>query len=151
MDANLFAGRAEFVSVALGEQQFAIDIMAVREIRGWTASTPLPNAPAYFRGMINLRGVILPVLDLRARLGLGRAEVAASSVVVVVQIDGREVGLLVDAVCDILQIDEADIQPTPEIGSAEVHEFVRGVVSSETGICSLLRLDRLAPAVAEAA
>ena len=151
MDASVFAGRAEFVSVALGEQQFAIDIMAVREIRGWTASTQLPHAPAYFRGMINLRGVILPVLDLRARLGLGLADVAASSVVVVVQLEGREVGLLVDAVCDILQIEDADIQPTPEIGSAAVHEFVRGVVSSEAGICSLLRLDRLLPPLAQAA
>lgn len=141
----------EFVAVALGDQQFAIDIMSVREIRGWTTSTPLPKSPDFVRGMINLRGVILPVLDLRARLGLGTSEVGASSVVVVVQVAGREAGLLVDAVCDILQVDETAIQPTPDVGSPEAREFVRGLVTTGDGICSLLRLDSLAPSPAEAA
>lgn len=154
MDAIDFGGRGErleMIAVALGDQQFAIDIMSVREIRGWTASTPLPRSPAYFRGMINLRGQILPVLDLRARLGLGTSEVGAASVVVVVRVDAREVGLLVDAVCDILQVEESAIQPTPEVGAPQVHEFVSGVVSNEAGICSVLRLDRLLPTMADAA
>jgi purine-binding chemotaxis protein CheW len=93
---------AELITVRIGDQQFAIDIMSVREIRGWAASTPLPHAPAYVRGMINLRGVILPVVDLGARLGLAPTSAGRFSVVVVAEIDGRQIGLLVDAVCDIL-------------------------------------------------
>jgi purine-binding chemotaxis protein CheW len=142
---------AELVTVTVGEQQFAIDIMCVREIRGWTASTPLPNAPAHFLGMINLRGVILPVLDLGARLGLGPSLIGRSSVVIVVQIGSRQVGLLVDAVCDILRVTDGMIQPPPEIGVPQVHEFVEGVMTTEEGIISLLALSGILPPEAIAA
>lgn len=135
----------ELISVLIGDQQYAIDIMSVREIRGWTSSTPLPNSPAYVLGMINLRGVILPVVDLGARLGLGAATPGASSVVVVAQIGDREVGLLVDAVCDILNVTEGLLQPPPDVGEAAVREFVRGVMTIDTGIVSLLSLGTVLP------
>jgi purine-binding chemotaxis protein CheW len=135
----------ELVTVAVGAQQFAIDIMSVREIRGWTESTPLPNAAAHFLGMINLRGLILPVIDLRARLGLGRADVARSSVVVVVQIGARQVGLLVDGVCDILIVREGMIQPTPQVGAGSAANFVQGVMTTDQGIIGLLALDHVVP------
>lgn len=137
---------AELVTVAIGEQQFAIDIMSVREIRGWTASTPLPNAPSHFLGMINLRGSILPVVDLGARLGLGATAADRSSVVIVVQIGSRQVGLLVDAVCDILALSDGMLQSPPDIGAPEVNEFVAGVMTTEHGIVSLLCLDNILPA-----
>jgi purine-binding chemotaxis protein CheW len=130
----------ELVTVAVGEQQFAIDIMSVREIRGWTRSTPLPNAAAHFLGMINLRGVILPVIDLRACLGLGATEVARSSVVVVVQSGERQVGLLVDGVCDILRVTDGLIQPPPDMGSDGAQDLVSGVMTTDQGIISLLAL-----------
>jgi len=135
----------ELISVLIGDQQYAIDIMTVREIRGWTSSTPLPNSPPYVLGMINLRGVILPVVDLGARLGLGVATPGASSVVVVAQIGEREVGLLVDAVCDILNVTEGLLQPPPDVGEAAVREFVRGVMTIDSGIVSLLALDNVLP------
>jgi purine-binding chemotaxis protein CheW len=137
---------AELVTVAIGEQQFAIDIMSVREIRGWTASTPLPNAPSHFLGMINLRGSILPVVDLGARLGLGATAADRSSVVIVVQIGTRQVGLLVDAVCDILALSDGMMQAPPDIGAPEVNEFVAGVMTTDHGIVSLLCLDNILPA-----
>ena len=99
-----------------------------------------------------MRGAILPVTDLRARLRLGVAEVDRSSVVVVVQVEQRQLGLLVDAVCDIIQVTEGLIQPTPDVGGGDECEFVNGVMSMDEGIISLLRLEAIAPpAIAEAA
>jgi len=115
----------ELVTVAVGSQQFAIDIMSVREIRGWTQSTPLPNAASHFLGMINLRGLILPVIDLSARLGLGPSKLAPSSVVVVVQ------GM---------------IQPTPDVGAGAEANLVQGVMTTDQGIIGLLALDHVVPA-----
>jgi purine-binding chemotaxis protein CheW len=135
----------ELVTVAVAAQQFAIDIMSVREIRGWTQSTPLPNAAAHFLGMINLRGLILPVIDLSACLGLGPTNATPSSVVVVVQIGARQVGLLVDGVCDILIVREGMIQPTPDVGAGAAGHFVQGVMTTDQGIIGLLALDHIVP------
>ncbi len=137
---------AELISVRIGDQAYAIDIMAVREIRGWTAATPLPHAPPHVLGMMNLRGAILPVIDLGARLGLGPAEPNSSSVVVVAQIGEVQMGLVVDAVSDILTVTEGLIQPAPDVGSGESAAFVAGVMTTETGIVSLLSLDQVQPA-----
>jgi purine-binding chemotaxis protein CheW len=136
---------AEFISVAIGQNQYAIDIMSVREIRGWTASTPMPHAPAHVLGMINLRGLVLPVVDLGACLGVGAAVPTASSVVVVIQIDTRQVGLLVDAVCDIIAAGAGALQPPPDVDGGRVKAFVRGVMTTEHGIVSVLTLDRILP------
>ena len=147
--ANLPAPGAELISVSIGGQLYAIDIMQVREIRGWNASTPLPHAPDHVLGMINLRGVILPVVDLGARLGLGKATPGPSSVVMVAQVGDRQFGLLVDAVCDIVQVTEGLMQAPPDVG-ANVRDFVAGVMSLDQGIVSLLSLDNLLPATSEA-
>jgi purine-binding chemotaxis protein CheW len=136
---------AELIMVQIGEQRFAIDITSVREIRGWAPCTPLPHAPAYVHGMINLRGVILPVIDLGARLGLAGTTPSAASVVVVAEIHGRQVGLLVDAVCDILLLKENMLQDPPEVGVAAVREFVQGVMAIDSGIVSLLGLEEVLP------
>ncbi|MBS0363355.1 MAG: chemotaxis protein CheW [Proteobacteria bacterium] len=135
----------ELIVVEIGGQRFAIDIMSVREIRGWSASTRLPQAPAHVLGMINLRGSVLPVVDFCSRLGLGENEPNAASVVIVTEIGERMVGLLVDAVCDILTLGEGMLQPTPEVGAPGVHDFVRGVITSSDGIITLLSLDKVIP------
>jgi len=102
---NVKAGQ-ELIVVEIGGQRFAIDIMSVREIRGWCASTRLPQSPAHVLGMINLRGSVLPVIDFSSRLGLGDSAPNAASVVIVAEIGDRLVGLLVEAVCDILTLGE---------------------------------------------
>jgi purine-binding chemotaxis protein CheW len=135
----------EIIVVEVCGQQLAIDIMHVREIRGWVASTRLPHAPTYVLGMVNLRGQVLPVIDFGARLGLGKTEPCTSSVVIVVEINGGLVGLLVDAVCDILTLSDDMLQPPPEVGDPKVREFVRGVVTVSDGIISLLSLDHVLP------
>lgn len=136
---------AELVTVAIGGQHFAVDIMVVREIRGWTTSTPLPHSPPYVLGMINLRGAVLPVVDLGERLGLRQCARDSSSVVIVAQIEGREVGLLVDEVCDILTVRENMIQDAPDVGSGVVDDFVRGVITTDDMVVTLLTLDGVLP------
>ncbi|MDZ4374602.1 MAG: chemotaxis protein CheW [Phenylobacterium sp.] len=135
----------ELIIVEIAAQQFAIDIMSVREIRGWTASTRLPHAPTHVLGMINLRGQVLPVVDFAARLGLAESVPQTSSVVIVTEIGDRLVGLLVDAVCDILTLGEGMLQPPPELGDAAVREFVRGVITQADGIITFLSLDAVIP------
>ena len=135
---------SELICVSIGEHLYAIDIMQVREIRGWTASTPLPHAPPHVLGMINLRGAILPVIDLGSLLGVGETAVSASSVVMVAQIGENQVGLLVDAVCDILTVAENSLQEPPNVGD-RVRDFVAGVMTTEQGIVTLLSLDHVMP------
>ena len=112
----------ELIIVDIGGQQVAIDIMSVREIRGWSASTRLPQSLAHVLGMINLRGSVLPVIDFSSRLGLGDSEPNAASVVIVTEIGDRLVGLLVDAVCDILTLGDGMLQPWLDVGAPRVHE-----------------------------
>ncbi len=116
----------ELIAFRIGQQEFCVDIMAVREIRGWSAATPLPRAPGYVRGVINLRGAVLPIVDLAGRLGFANAEPTARHVIIVAQIGTQQVGLLVDAVSDILTVAEGTVQPTPDVASELVKTFVRG-------------------------
>jgi purine-binding chemotaxis protein CheW len=141
----------ELIVVEIHSQRFALDIMSVREIRGWIATTRLPQAPDHVLGMINLRGSVLPVIDFSTRLGLGPSEPSAASVVIVAEVDDRVAGLLVDAVCDILTLGEGMLQPVPDVGDARVHDFVRGVITTDTGIVTLVALDCVLPPVKELA
>ena len=112
------AGRPrELISFRIGAQEFCVDIMAVREIRGWTAATALPQSPSFVRGVINLRGAVLPIVDLAARLGFENTDASDRHVIIVAQIGAQMVGLLVDAVSDILTVTDDAIQPTPDVAS----------------------------------
>lgn len=151
MGEDKHAFPAELVSIRVGGQMFALDIMTVREIRGWTSSTPLPHAPDYVLGMINLRGAVLPVLDLSARLGLPSRTPDASSVIIVAELGGRAVGLVVDAVCDIITITPDQVQPAPALSDRMDVDFVRGVITLGDEIVTLLDLDMALPETAQAA
>jgi purine-binding chemotaxis protein CheW len=105
--------RSDFISFAIGDEQYGVDIMAVREIKGWSTVTHLPNQPDYVRGLLNLRGVMVPIIDLRCRFGQGNTETTALHVVIIVQIDGRQVGLLADRVLDIVSFEPSQVQPVP--------------------------------------
>jgi purine-binding chemotaxis protein CheW len=137
--------RRELISFRIGEQEFCVDIMAVREIRGWTPATPLPQSPPYICGVINLRGAVLPIMDLSARLGFSTAVTSARSVIIVVKVGERMIGLLVDAVSDILMITDDMLQVAPDVACDRVRSFVRGLISIESRMISLIALDRLLP------
>jgi len=143
------SGLRELIAFRVGAQEFCINVMAVREIRGWTAATRLPRAPSYIRGVINLRGAVLPIIDLAVRLGLPAAEPHARNVIIVVQIAHQQIGLLVDAVSDILTTRDENIQPAPDVSSDLVRDFVKGLVPVEGRMISLLALENLLPAEVE--
>jgi purine-binding chemotaxis protein CheW len=145
---ELAPGR-ELIVVEIQGQRFALDIMSVREIRGWIATTRLPQAPDHVLGMINLRGSVLPVIDFSTRLGLGPSEPNTASVVIVAEVDDRVAGLLVDAVCDILTLGEGMLQPVPDVGDDRVNDFVRGVITTDAGIVTLVALDCVLPPAKE--
>ncbi|WP_395646732.1 chemotaxis protein CheW [Terricaulis sp.] len=135
----------ELISFRIGDQEFCLDIMAVREIRGWTVATPLPHSPPFVRGVINLRGAVLPIIDLKARLGLGEAQPSARSVIIVVNIGRRLVGLLVDAVSEILAADISTVQPMPAVGCDVVSRFLRGILPVDGRMISWVALDGIIP------
>jgi purine-binding chemotaxis protein CheW len=135
----------ELVAFSVGGQEFCIDVMSVREIRGWAPVTPLPHAPAYVRGLMNLRGTVLPIVDVGARLGLAQTETPLRRVIVVVWIDAQLVGLLVDAVLDILTVSPDALQPTPDVGCETIEPFVTAVLTVEERMVCLLALKNLLP------
>ncbi|WP_395665406.1 chemotaxis protein CheW [Methylocella sp.] len=138
------AGRArELIAFRVGAQEFCVDIMSVREIRGWTPATALPHAPGFVRGVVNLRGAVLPIVDLAARLGFPPAEPTPRHVIIVAQIGRQLVGLLVDAVSDILSVREEQLQPTPDVASEAARSFVRGVLAVERRMISRIALDHV--------
>jgi len=139
------AARRELISFRIEQQEFCVDIMSVREIRGWTPATPLPRTPSFMKGVINLRGAVLPIIDLGARLGLSTSEPTARHVIMVVSVGDRTVGLLVDAVSDILDLTDDLVQPTPDVASDQVKSFVKGIFAVDGRMISVIEIDRLLP------
>ena len=135
------AANSELIAFRLGQQEFCVDIMSVRDIRGWTPTTPLPHSSAYVKGVINLRGAVLPVVDLAARLGFPSAEPSARHVIIITQVGSQTIGLLVDAVSDILTVNANAIQATPNVASELARVFTRGVIAMEGRMISLIALD----------
>jgi len=131
----------EFLSFCVGQQEYTVDIMSVREIRGWTVATPLPHSPPYVRGVINLRGTVLPIVDLALRLGLDPVEATERNVIIVVQCREETVGLLVDAVSDILALSTDDLQSPPEMAADAHQSFVSALTVVEGRMIRLLDLD----------
>jgi purine-binding chemotaxis protein CheW len=138
-------GMKELISFRIGTQEFCVDIMAIREIRGWTAATALPQSPSFVKGVINLRGAVLPIVDLASRLGFESTEASDRNVIIVADIGGQVVGLLVDAVSDILTVTDDVIQPTPDVASDTAKTFVRGLIAMEGRMISLIGLERVLP------
>ena len=140
------AGReCELITFRIGAQEFCVNIMTVREIRGWTPATPLPRSPLFVRGVINLRGAVLPIIDLAARLGFEPTQPSQRHVIIVAQVAHQVIGLLVDAVSDILTVNDDVIQPPPEVASEMVRTFVQGLLAIDGRMVSLISLDHVLP------
>ncbi len=140
---NLIEGSRELIAFRVGDQEFCVNVMSVREIRGWTQATPLPHAPHYVMGVINLRGAVLPIVDLSMRLGMKPAEPTQRHVIIVAQVKSKVIGLLVDAVSDILTVADENIQPTPEISSDLEKQYARGILAIENRMICLIELGAL--------
>jgi len=138
------AGRlSQFVSFAIGDDQYGVDIMAVREIKGWSQVTHLPAQPDYMRGVLNLRGVMVPIIDLRCRFGQGMTEATPLHIVIVVQIGARHVGILADRVLDIVSFNPSQVQPVPRVEGGARSDFLSGLMTIETGMIALIDLSHL--------
>lgn len=133
----------QIVCFTIGPQSFGIAIGTVREIRAWSAPTALPNAPGFVRGVINLRGTIVPILDLRARFNQGQTEPTKAHVVIVVQVGQRLAGMLVDAVSDIVKVTADEIREVPDIGGAETRECLDGLIAAEGRMIALVSAERI--------
>jgi purine-binding chemotaxis protein CheW len=136
-------GNTEFISFAIGNDQYGVDIMAVREIKGWSEITHLPKQPEYVRGVLNLRGVIVPIVDLRCRFGQGVTEATPLHVVIIVQIDQQLVGLLADRVLDIVSFEASKVQPVPRTATNAEVEFLSGLVTVDNAMIALIDLGNL--------
>ena len=137
------ADLVEIIDFAVGEAQYGIDIMAVREIKEWSPVTHLPKQPNYVRGVLNLRGIMVPVIDLRCYFGEGLTEPTPTHIIVVVQIDNRQVGLLADRVLDIVSFARGKIQPVPRTAQGINTDFLTGLVTLDDTMIALIDLDKL--------
>ncbi|MBB6186218.1 chemotaxis protein CheW [Rhodanobacter sp. MP7CTX1] len=133
----------QYLTVNLADEEYGIDILAVREIRGWTPVTRIPQAPGYVLGVLNLRGAIVPVLDLRLRFGLTREEYSGTTVTVIITVASRLFGIVVDAVSDVLDVEQNHVRPVPDMGTAVDTEYLKGLTSIGERMVLLLDADKL--------
>ena len=133
----------EVLVFVLGGQEYAVDILKVQEIRGYEKVTPIPAAPAYLKGVVNLRGVIVPVIDLRMKFGMAEPRYDAFTVVIVLRIAGRVVGAVVDAVSDVLQLAASEVKPAPSLGSVVDASFIAGLATQSGRMILILDIEKL--------
>jgi len=141
--AGLSSDGSQFLTFSLGEELYGVDILRVQEIKGYTAVTKIPNTPAHIKGVLNLRGTIVPIVELRTKFGLPTIDYTMFTVIVVVVVQDKVMGLVVDAVSDVLDIEAKDIQPAPEFGNKVDVTFLKGIGKSGEKLVSLLDIDRL--------
>lgn len=144
-------GGTEYLSFGLAGSEYSVEIMSVREIRSWTRTTSLPHSPNYVRGVINLRGTVLPVIDLALRLGLPANEPEDRNVIIVVDVNDRTIGLRVDAVSDILSLAPDQIQAPPDMATGPGAQFVKALTILDDRMVRILDLSHILPSNGEAA
>jgi purine-binding chemotaxis protein CheW len=142
-DASVAASRTELVSFAIGDEQYGVDIMAVREIKEWSSVTRLPEQPDYVRGVLNLRGAIIPIIDLRCGFGQGHTDATPMHIIIIVQIEDRQVGLLADRVLDIVAFEADKVQKVPTVANDQRSGALSGLVTVEGAMIALIDLANL--------
>jgi purine-binding chemotaxis protein CheW len=137
----------QFLTFIMADEEYGVDILAVKEIRNWDSATPIPKAPDHVRGVINLRGTIIPIIDLRQCFGMKAIEYGPLTVVLVLQVETerghRELGIVVDAVSDVYALDQNEIKPAPDMGEKLNTSFIKGLASIEEKMVILLNIERL--------
>ncbi len=136
-------GALEIIAFMLSEQQFAVRTTSIREIRGWAPVTPLPHTPPEVVGVMNLRGTVIPIIDLACKLGMPPAEASERSAIVVTSVKGRTIGMMVDRVSDILTVSAADLQPVPAAAGLATTGFAEGIFARDKVMICFLNLDAI--------
>lgn len=138
----------QYLTFCLGDEHYGVDILQVTEIRGWEAPTLIPNALDYVKGVINIRGVIVPIVDLRLRFSVGNPDYLPTTVVIVLTVDSEQgsctMGFVVNSVSDVLNADDDEIQKAPEFGTSISGEYIDGLVNTGDNIVTLLNIQQLA-------
>lgn len=137
----------QYLTFCLADEHYGVDILSVTEIRGWEEPTLIPNSPPHVKGVINLRGVIVPIIDLRIRFQIGEADYTPTTVVIVLAVNSATVkctmGFVVDAVSDVLNADAADIKPAPAFGGLVENSFIQGLVNVGSNVVTVLNVEQI--------
>ncbi len=137
----------QYLTFIMADEEYGVDILCVQEIRGWENATPLPNSPPHIKGVINLRGTIIPIVDLRQCFGMESIEYTAITVVIVLKVKtekgDRVMGIVVDAVSDVYSLSEQDMRPAPDLGNSINTECIKGLVNVNDKMVILLNIDQL--------
>ncbi len=137
----------QFLTFMLAGEEYGVDILRVQEIKGWDDVTAIPNTPEYLRGVINLRGTIVPIIDMRIRFGLEKLDYGPLTVVIVLKVDygdkSRVIGIVVDGVSDVYNVPEDEVKPSPDFGSAVDTEFVKGLATIDEKMVIILDIDHM--------
>lgn len=133
----------EVLSFRLGGEEYAISILKVQEIRGYDAVTRIASAPEYLKGVINLRGIIVPIVDMRIKFNVGQATYDAFTVVIVLNINGHTIGMVVDSVSDVVTLTPEQIKPAPDLGASVSSDYLQGLGTVGERMLILLDIDRL--------
>ncbi len=133
----------EFLTFTLGPEEYAIDILKVQEIRGYEQPTTIANVPDFIKGVINLRGIIVPIVDLRIKFGVGKAEYTPFTVVIILSISGRVVGIVVDGVSDVTSLRSEQIRPAPEFAASVDTRYIKGLGTLDERMLIVVDIERL--------
>jgi purine-binding chemotaxis protein CheW len=146
-DTAVTAASNQVLTFTLGDETYGVDILRVQEIRGWSPVTRIPQSPAHVLGVLNLRGSIVPIVDLRMRFNLERAEYTPLTVIIVLSVESsagrRDFGVVVDGVSDVIDVSASDVKPAPELGSHVSTEFIEGLAAVSGRMVMLLDIDHL--------
>ena len=133
----------EFLTFRLGGEEYGIEILKVQEIRGYDSITKIANAPEFIKGVVNLRGIIVPIVDMRIKFRLGNADYDQFTVVIILNVAGRVMGIVVDGVSDVLTLEAEQIRPTPGLGSVIDTEYIMGLGTVEERMLILIDIEKL--------
>jgi purine-binding chemotaxis protein CheW len=133
----------EYLTFTLGDEEYGIDILKVQEIRGYDAVTKIANSPAFLKGVINMRGVIVPIIDMRLKFNLGQVEYNEFTVVIILNIAGRVMGIVVDGVSDVIALKGEQIRPAPEFGAALDTNYIDGLATLEQRMVIMVDIEKL--------
>ncbi len=141
------ADNVQFLTFVLSNEEYGVDILRVQEIKGWDSATPIPNTPDYIKGVINLRGTIVPVFDLRLRFNMPQIEYGVTTVVIVLKVESvrgdRIMGIVVDGVSEVYSVHPEAMKPSPDFGAKVSTDFIKGLVTVDDKMITILDIDQL--------
>lgn len=147
ISSELDSDAEQYLTFVLGDEEYGVDILRVREIKGWDSVTPIPNTPEYIKGVMNLRGIIVPIIDLRQRFNMPEVKYGPVTVVIVLKIEcadrDRIMGIVVDGVSDVYDVPPEEMKEAPDFGSIVDTEFVRGLATVDEKMIIILDVDHL--------